>query len=119
MLLADTSVWVEHLRRGEPRLAALLTAGEILCHPFVIGELACGNLGRRSEILGLLASLPSIGSASDDEVLHFIAKHQLQGKGLGLVDIHLLASCLLARRRLWTLDRRLASVAARLGIAHV
>lgn len=117
MVLADTSVWVEHLRRGEPRLAALLRAGEVLCHPFVVGELACGNLGRRDEILGLLSALPSLGKAGDGEVLHFIARHRLHGRGLGLVDMHLLASCALARRPLWTRDTRLAQAAARLALA--
>lgn len=117
MLLADTSVWVEHLRRGEPRLAAFLDAGEVLCHPFVVGELACGNLRRRDEILELLAALPSLGKVGDDEVLAFVARHHLQGKGLGLVDMHLLASSALARKPLWTLDARLAKAASRLGLA--
>lgn len=117
MVLVDTSVWVEHLRRGELRLTALLQAGEVLCHPFVVGEFACGNLRRRDEILGLLGALPSLGKASDEEVLAFIARHQLNGKGLGLVDIHLLAATALARRSLWTLDIRLAKAAVRLGLA--
>ncbi len=117
MLLADTSVWVEHLRHGEPRLASLLNAGEVLCHPLVVGELACGNLRRRGEILELLASLPAIGKAGDSEALHFIERHRLHGKGLGLVDVHLLASCALDRRRLWTLDQRLAKAARLLGVA--
>ena len=117
MLLADTSVWVEHLRHGEPRLASLLNAGEVLCHPFVVGELACGNLRRRGEIVDLLASLPAIGKAGDSEVLHFIETHRLHGKGLGFVDVHLLASCALDGRRLWTLDKRLAKAARLLGVA--
>ncbi len=117
MILAETSVWIEHLRRGEPRLAAHLEAGEVLCHPFVVGELACGNLRRRSEILGLLTALPGVGKVDDDEALAFIARHRLQGKGLGLVDVHLLAACALARRPLWTLDARLAKAAVRLGLA--
>lgn len=117
MVLADTSVWVEHLRRGEPRLSALLEAGEVLCHPFIVGELACGNLRNRNEILGLLAALPSLGKAGDEELLAFITRHQLHGKGMGLVDIHLLAASALARKALWTLDARLAKAAARLGLA--
>jgi hypothetical protein len=116
MLLADTSVWVEHLRRGEPRLAAFLEAGEVLCHPFVVGELACGNLRRRDEVLELLSALPSLGKVGDDEALAFIARHDLQGKGLGLVDIHLLAASALARKPLWTMDARLAKAASRLGL---
>jgi predicted nucleic acid-binding protein len=116
MVVADTSVWVEHLRRSEPRLAALLKAGDVLCHPFVVGELACGHLRRREEILGLLSALPSVDAAAHVEVLAFIERHRLQGKGLGLVDMHLLASCALAGRPLWTLDLRLAGAAARLGL---
>ena len=117
MVLADASIWVEHLRRGVPRLAAFLEAGEVLCHPFVAGELACGNLRRRNEILGLLGALPNLGKASDEEVLAFITRHQLHGKGLGLVDAHLLAASALARKPLWTFDVRLAKAAARLGVA--
>ena len=116
MVLADTSVWVEHLRRGEPRLAALLQAGDVLCHSFVIGELACGHLRQRAKILGLLAALPSIDAATNDEVLVFIERHKLQGKGLGLIDMHLLASCALAGNPMWTLDARLAKVASQFGV---
>ena len=119
MILADTSVWVEHLRRGEPWLAGRLGAGDVLCHPLVIGELACGHLRRRAEILGLLSALPSVDEATHDEVLLFIERHKLQGKGLGLIDMHLLASCALAKKPLWTLDARLARAASRIGIdAH-
>ncbi len=116
MVLADTSVWIEHLRRGEPRLADLLSTGDVLCHPFVVGELACGNLKRRGEILGLLAALPSLAGIEDDETFAFIERHQLHGKGLGLVDIHLLAACALASKPLWTRDTRLAKAAAKLGL---
>jgi len=119
MVLVDTSVWVEHLRRGEARLAALLSAGDVLCHPFVIGELACGHIRRRTEILGLLSALPSVEEATHDDVLDFIERRRLQGKGLGLIDMHLLASCALARRPLWTLDARLTRAASQIGIdAH-
>lgn len=116
MILVDTSVWVEHLRRGETRLAELLGAGEVLCHPFIAGELACGHLRRRAEILGLLAALPPVDAATHDEVLGFIERHKLQGKGLGLIDMHLLASCALARKPLWTFDARLAKAASQIGI---
>jgi len=115
----DTSVWVEHLRRGEARLAALLRAGEVLCHPFIVGELACGHLRRRKEILSLLSALPSVDEAAAAEVILFIERHRLQGKGLGLIDMHLLASCALAKKPLWTLDARLAGAASQIGInAH-
>ena len=116
MVLVDTSVWVEHLRRGEPRLASLLGAADVLCHPFIIGELACGNLRNRREILGLLAALPSLRKASDDEVLLFIGRNGMQGKGLCLIDMHLLASCALAGRPIWTLDRKLEEAAAEVGV---
>lgn len=112
----DTSVWVEHLRRGEPDLASLLAAAEVLCHPFVAGELACGHLRQRTEILGLLAALPSVGEATHDEVMHFVDRHKLQGKGLGFIDMHLLASCALAKRTLWTFDSRMAKAATQIGI---
>jgi len=116
MVLVDTSVWVEHLRRGEAGLASLLEAAKVLCHPFIAGELACGHLRRRAEILGLLAALPSVGEATHDEVMHFVERHRLQGKGLGFIDMHLLASCALSKRSLWTLDARLARAAAQVGI---
>jgi predicted nucleic acid-binding protein len=116
MVLADTSVWVDHFRRGSPRLSALLDLGEVLCHPFVIGELACGNLRRRAEPLALLQALPSAQRATDEEVLAFIERHRLHGRGLGLVDMHLLASCALARALLWTADRRLRKAADDLGL---
>ena len=117
MLLADTSVWIEHLRRGEARLEALLEEAEVACHPFVIGELACGTLHRRGEILSLLAGLPALAPASHEEVLAFIGRRRLHGKGLGYIDMHLLASCALSNTPLWTLDRRLATTAAFVGLA--
>ena len=115
MVLVDTSVWVEHLRRGESRLAALLEETEVLCHPFVIGEIACGHLRNRTGILELLKTLPSVDRESDGEVLEFIERNRLQGKGLGLIDVHLLASCVKARQPLWTLDARLGKSSAVLG----
>lgn len=116
MVLVDTSVWVEHLRRGESRLVELLGAGEVLCHLFIVGELACGHVRRRAEVLSLLLALPSVDNASHDEVLHLIERHRLQGKGLGLIDMHLLASCALARKPLWTFDIRLARAASQIGV---
>jgi predicted nucleic acid-binding protein len=116
MVLVDTSVWVEHLRRGEPKLVSLLENAEVLCHPFIVGELACGNLHRRGEVLRLLSALPSLPAVSSGEILPFIERNRLQGKGLGLIDMHLLASCTLAGQPLWTLDRRLARAAASLAV---
>lgn len=118
MVLVDTSVWIEHLRRGEPELRDLLNKGEVVCHPFVIGELACGHLRSREQILSLLKALPSATLVEPDEILFFIEERKLAGLGLGLIDTHLLASCLISRVKLWTLDKRLRGVAARLGIAH-
>jgi predicted nucleic acid-binding protein/Arc/MetJ family transcription regulator len=117
VVLVDTSVWVEHLRRGEPRLASLLGDAQVLCHPFVVGEIACGHLRNRGEILDLLAALPSSSKADDHEVLLFIDRHRLQGRGLGLIDVHLLASCALAPAPLWTHDAKLRKAAMEIGIA--
>jgi hypothetical protein len=118
MILVDTSVWVEHLRSGTIGLEALLMDGQVVCHPFIIGELACGNLKNRGEILTLLQNLPMAASAEDDEVLQFIHDHQLMGKGLGYIDIHLLMSSLLSRIPLWTLDKRLHEAAQSLLPTH-
>ena len=90
MILVDTSIWVQHLSRGNARLAGMLNDGEVLCHPFVIGELACGGLRHRREILGLLEALPQAGVADHAELLHLMEHHRLYGRGLGWVDIHLL-----------------------------
>ena len=120
MILVDTSVWIEHLRRCDSRLLAALEAGEVLTHPFVIGELACGNLRNRREILDLLANLPAAPMAADAEVLGFIERRKLMGRCIGYLDAHLLAATALARpARLWTGDRRLAVIAAALGLAEV
>lgn len=116
MILADTSVWVDHLRKGNKRLASFLNEGVVLCHPFIIGELACGNLKNRSKILGMLASLPSIPIAEYDEVLNFISRHKIQGKGIGWIDAHLLASTYLAKCRVWTLDKALLKIANNLKV---
>jgi hypothetical protein len=114
--LVDTSVWVDHLRRGNSTLTTLLLDGEVLCHPFVIGELACGNLSKRSETLALLHNLPEAPLAATDDVLTLIDRHRLMGAGLGWVDMHVLAATLLAGTKLWTLDRPLARAAGRIGL---
>ena len=117
MILVDTSVWIDHFRGEEPLLVALLGSGEVLTHPFVIGELACGNLRNRREILGQLRRLPSAPHATDDEVLGFIERRMLMGRGIGYVDAHLLASGALAPDcRLWTRDVRLTTVARSIGL---
>jgi predicted nucleic acid-binding protein len=117
MILVDTSVWVAHLRAGKIGLEQFLNDGQVVCHPLVIGELACGNLKNRAEILTLMQALPAAVQAEHEEVLVFIENHRLMGKGLGYIDMHLLASALLSDVPLWTLDKKLSEIAAKLGIA--
>jgi len=118
MILVDTSVWVEHFRSGTIGLEMLLIDGQVVCHPFIIGELACGNLKNRTEILSLLQDLPMASRADDDEVIQFIEDHNLMGKGLGYIDIDLLMAALLTRIPLWTIDKRLYEVSLTLLPAH-
>ncbi len=117
MILVDSSVWVDHLRGGDAGLADLLQSGDVLAHPFVVGELACGDLRARDEILGLLRDLPQAKPASDDEALAFIARHRLMARGIGYIDVHLLASAALSQARLWTRDKRLGAVAGELALS--
>ena len=118
MILVDTSVWVDHLRSGDETLASLLESSRVLMHPFILGELACGNLRRRNQVLTLLGHLPRITVASNEEALLFIERHRLMGKGIGFVDVHLLAAVALeCGARLWTRDRRLHAQARRLRLA--
>ena len=118
MILVDTSVWIDHLRRGEPELIRLLSQSQVLCHPMVVGEIACGNLKSRSVVLALLADLPCASVASEAEVLAFIQAQSLFGLGMGYVDVHLCASAKLNGVQLWTRDKRLQGVAERLGLAY-
>lgn len=119
MILVDTSVWVDHLRRGDAGLVALLERSAVVMHPFVVGEIACGSLRDRASILELLQDLPATVVAMPDEVLKFIESHELHGKGIGYVDAHLLASVALTPgARLWTRDARLRRTAELLGCAH-
>ncbi|MDD5223846.1 MAG: type II toxin-antitoxin system VapC family toxin [bacterium] len=115
MVLVDTSVWVAHLREGNIGLEELLNEGRVACHPFIIGELACGNLKNRFLILSLLNSLPRAIVAEHEEVIQFIENKNLMGKGLGYVDTHLLASAVLTGVPLWTRDRKLDEFSAKLG----
>jgi len=117
VVLADTSIWIDHLRKGKESLENLLLDAEIICHPYIIGELACGQLKNRDEILDLLQALPSAPTVSNDEFLFFIKEHHLMGIGIGFVDIHLLAATRLSSSHLWTGDKRLESAADRLGIS--
>ena len=118
MILVDTSVWVDHFRSLDPVLVNALEGGLVLVHPFVLGELACGNLRRRGETLELLQNLPGVPTATDAEALEFIERRSLMGRGIGYIDVHLLAAVALADAgRLWTRDLRLAAVAAELNLS--
>ena len=119
MILADTSIWVDHLRKGDDTLIRELGNTMVLSHPFVVGELALGNLSNRVEILSLLNTLPKARTASDAEVLHLVESRQLMGRGIGLVDAHLLASVLLSHStKLWTRDKKLRLLAAEFGLVY-
>lgn len=118
MILVDTSVWVDHLRRSDAQLVDLLQRAQVLMHPFVVGEMACGSLADRPAVLELLQDLPTALVAESDEVLVFIEHQALHGKGIGYVDAHLLASvALTGRTQLWTRDKRLLNAAESLGCA--
>ena len=117
MILVDTSVWIAHLRSGAGELATALAEGRVLTHPMIRGELALGSLASRERMLGDLAHLPHALRATDDEVLTMIDRHGLHGRGLSLVDTHLLASAVLTPdARIWTLDRRLSEIAGEFGV---
>ncbi len=118
MILADTSVWIEHFRRGLPRFGAALLQNRILAHQIVIGELATGNLSNRKSTLGFLQRLPAVKSATTDECFAFLESHRLYSQGIGWSDVQLLAAARLSRTLLWTVDKRLASAAHLLGVAY-
>ena len=117
MILVDTSVWIAHFRSDLPSLRQRLTDGFVMGHPFVIGELACGHLKNRKQILSLMAALPQVKIADDGEVLHFIEYRRLMGQGLGWIDMHLLASATLSHASLWTQDTALWKAAKKLSLA--
>ncbi|MEW6540516.1 MAG: type II toxin-antitoxin system VapC family toxin [Bacillota bacterium] len=118
MVLVDTSVWVAHLRDGNSGLEKLLIKGHALTHAFIAGELACGNLRNRAEILSCLDALPKAVHAEHQEIMTFIENHRLMGKGLGYIDMHLLASAMLTNVPLWTLDKKMSETASLLGVSH-
>lgn len=115
-MLVDTSVWIDHFRRSNRRLIEKLDGIQVWTHPFVIGELACGNLSKRSEVLASLAALPLAPVLEHEDVLSFVDRQRLQGKGLGWIDVHLLASAQRGRLPFWTQDKRLARAADHLGL---
>jgi predicted nucleic acid-binding protein len=118
LILVDTSVWVDHLHKGLPALAEVLARGQVMTHPFVIGELACGRLTNRRMVLHLLKALPAAPMATDEETLLLIERQNLMGKGIGYIDAHLLASVILGGDvELWTRDKRLVSIATHLKVA--
>jgi len=118
MVLVDTSVWVEHLRSGNIGLENLLNDDHVICHLFIVGELACGNFSNRSEILSLLQALPLANHAEHEEVMHFVENYSLMGKGLGYVDMHLIVAAMLNRVPIWTLDKKLKGVSSKLGLEY-
>lgn len=119
MILVDTSVWVDHLRRGDRQLVTLLESGSVLTHPFIVGEIACGTLAGRKVVLELLQDLPAASVADTHEVPAFIERHRLFGKGIGYVDVHLLAAVALTDgSSLWTRDKRLRAAAESLKCSY-
>lgn len=116
MILVDTSVWITHFRIGGSKLGDLLNQASVMVHPFVMGELVCGNLKHRTRILKDLEALPPAVSATHEEVVRLVEARKLWGLGIGWIDAHLLASALLSNCQLWTLDGRLARAAAAAGV---
>jgi len=118
MILVDTSVWVAHLRDGNIDLEKLLNNGNVATHKFIIGELACGTLKNRAKIIAYLCALPMANSAEHEEVMCFIENHRLMAKGLGYIDMHLLAAAFLTNIPLWTFDKKMSEVASSLEVAY-
>lgn len=120
MILADTSVWIEHHRRGDPKLATLLLQGRIAMHLMVIGELCCGSLKSRARLMDLWQEMPRLAEVSHLQAMRFIEQHQLMSRGVGFIDVHLLAAVAAVRgARLWSKDNRLSAIAEELGLAHL
>ncbi len=116
MILVDTSVWVDHLARGVSSMVSLLEEEMVSMHPFVMGELACGDIRNRKEVLHLLSRLPAAPVATEPEALAMIERRKLMGRGLGYVDVHLLASVALSGSRIWSRDKQIAAAAAELKV---
>ena len=118
MVLVDTSVWVVHFRSGNIGLETLRNEGHVVCHPFIVGELACSNLKNQSEILSLLQALSMAIRVEHEEVIKFIEDHTLMGKGLGYIAVHLIASAILTYIPLWTIDKKLNEISSKLGVGY-
>ena len=119
MVLVDTSVWVAHLRKNESRLYHLLEEGAVSVHPFIVGELACGNLKNRKAIFQYLSYLPKAKQAQEEEMLGFLEVHELYGRGLAYIDVHLLISAILSHTPLWTFDKELQMLARQFKISYL
>lgn len=117
MVIVDTSVWVNYLRKGDSQLEKLLNKGQVMCHRFIIGEITCGNINNRNEILRLLQLLPSAVQARHEEVMEFIETSKLMGRGLGYIDVHLAASARLTGVAIWTADKKFSEINKELGIS--
>ncbi|VAX34997.1 Toxin 1, PIN domain [hydrothermal vent metagenome] len=118
MIIVDTSIWISHLRKKNILLTKELLTTNILIHPFIIGELACGNLKNRKEFISLLQTLPQTQTVTQEEILYFIEHHQLMGLGIGFIDIHLLASTQLTKSLLWTADKKLHAIAKKFNLIY-
>jgi len=117
MILVDTSIWIDHLNKSHPELVHYLNNGIVCTHPFIIGELACGNIINRTEVMTLLKALPCLDTVLESEVLMLLESQQLYGRGLGYIDIHLIATALINNVKLWTRDKTLNSIARKLNIS--
>jgi predicted nucleic acid-binding protein len=119
MILVDTSVWIDHLRASDAHLSTLLSQANVVMHPMVLGELACGNLQDRRTLIALWRNLPQLAAVTDAEALYFLDQNRLWGRGIGYIDLHLLAAVALsAQARLWTRDKRLRKTAQQIGLAY-
>ena len=117
-ILVDTSVWVKHLREGDKNLIRLLEQGLVACHPFIIGELACGGINNRDEIINLLNELPSTDILDHYDIMEFIEYRNIMNNGIGYIDVHLLGSALVSETPLWTFDKALRKIANQLSIEY-
>jgi predicted nucleic acid-binding protein len=117
-ILVDTSVWIKHLREGDPDLIRLLEQGLVACHPFILGEIACGDIRNRYEIISLLNDLPSTDILDHSDIMEFIENRKIMNKGIGYIDVHLLGSALVSETPLWTFDKALKKIAIQLSIEY-
>lgn len=120
MILVDTSIWIDHLRTGDAHLTALLSEMKVAMHPMILGELACGNLQDRQTLMVLWRNLPQLTVVTDAEALYYLDQNRCWGRGIGYIDLHLLAAVALsAQASLWTRDKRLRKTAQQFGLAYL